>query len=269
MPTTPTKEPEEPLPQAQDKVSASPPSEEDYHTLNYPIHAWGQRVKTRNQRNHSKRLITSIIDQEVEEAQAQAHELRSRTRSSHVQGRSRVNNSTRKTSYPSSYNNNQDSSRASTPYQPDSSHEDWSEVSTPKRRTGHRKGTAAAAAAAAVLADDDDDDSEYRPMKRDPDSRRTSALRTRGQRTIRESIRAEVGRTKATNVDSNSDSPAPAVVKRGLNNRAHLLSGRLSAHTSNLKSKVGVERVECVLIPVWKKQRGKPRAEDTKSELQS
>lgn len=249
MPSTPTKEPEQLL--HLEQVPVSPLSEDDYHTLNYPIHAWGQRVKTRNQRNHSKRLITSILDQEVEDAY---HDSKPRTRHSHVQTRV---NSTRRTTYSS---NHHDSSRASTPFQPDSSHEDWNEDSLPKRRTIHRR--------EAVPIDDEDDDDEYRPMKRDAQhGRRTSGLRPHGQRTIRESIRAQVGRVK---VDPDSNSDSPVNTKRGFNNRRRLLPERTSGRTSvEIKSKTGVERVECVLIPAWKKQQGKPLAEDTKSELQS
>ncbi|KAK3812170.1 MAG: hypothetical protein J3Q66DRAFT_349584 [Benniella sp.] len=227
IPTTPTEQ----LGQLIDPIDASAlpseslPSEDDYHTLDYPMHAWGQRVRTRNQRYHSKRLITSIIDEELEDAQ----DVKVKTR--HAQA-SRKSSSTRRSSLPSSH---QDSSRASSPNQAYSSHDDGGEISSSKKRANHRKVTAFA-----------DVDTEYRPMVRD--RRRHGVLRTYGQRLrLKDNAKAELLKTSA-DADSNGRSHMPT-------------------RSTELKSTTAVERVECVLIPAWKKPRGKPRAEDTKAEL--
>jgi len=193
--------------------------------LDYPVHAWGQRARTRNQRYHSKRLITSIIDEELEDAQ----DVKVKTR--HAQA-SRKSSSARRSSLPSSHHG---SSRASSPNQAYSSYDDGGEISSSKRRANHRKVTAFA-----------DVDTEYHPEVRD--RRRPGVLRTYGQRLrLKDNAKAELLKT-STDADSNG--------------RSHM-----STRSTELKSTTAVERVECVLIPAWKKPRGKPRAEDTKAEL--
>ncbi|KAG0211836.1 hypothetical protein BGX31_001608 [Mortierella sp. GBA43] len=212
-------------------------SEDDFRTLNYPSHAWGQRAKTRNKRNHSKRLITSIIDEELEDAY-ESPKWRPRA------GR-RTNS--RRVSLQSRY---QDSSRSATPLQADSSHDDSFDIPipSPKRRPHHK---------AVAVSLNSDSDSEYRPLGSGSRSMRPHyhhPLRSRP----RESSR--LGVSSQMDLDSASDSS----VIRGLGKRKRRLSKPFSVHPPD-----NVERVVCVEIPVWKKpSRGKPKAEDTRPEQQ-
>ncbi|KAF9921087.1 hypothetical protein BGZ65_010666, partial [Modicella reniformis] len=208
--------------------------EDGYHILAYPINAWGQKVRTRHHRIVSKRLISSLIEaQKQEEAHLAMLEGHHR---SYIQKRTSYATRRRTTPLPS---NNQDSSRASTPYQPDSSHEDWNGTPPPpiKRRTYFKKATMS-----------EHSENEYSPPVR-TQPRHSHALRTYGQR--KKSSKAEESEAIA-----HRDNKKGTLGKR-------LVSRLSESHTSH-KSNMAVEKVEYVLIPAWKKRKDKPRVEDIK-----